>query len=50
MPLTAGDIVFTGTTDGVGFEDGRYLQEGDVVEAEVEGVGVLRNVVGARSA
>jgi 2-keto-4-pentenoate hydratase/2-oxohepta-3-ene-1,7-dioic acid hydratase in catechol pathway len=48
MPLTAGDIVFTGTTDGVGFEDGRYLQEGDVVEAEVEGVGVLRNVVGAR--
>jgi 2-keto-4-pentenoate hydratase/2-oxohepta-3-ene-1,7-dioic acid hydratase in catechol pathway len=50
MPLTAGDIVFTGTTDGVGFEDGRYLQEGDVVESEVEGVGVLRNVVGARSA
>jgi 2-keto-4-pentenoate hydratase/2-oxohepta-3-ene-1,7-dioic acid hydratase in catechol pathway len=50
MALTAGDIVFTGTTHGVGFEDGRYLQEGDVVEAEVEGVGVLRNVVGAKSA
>lgn len=48
MPLTAGDIVFTGTTDGVGFEDGRFLREGDVVEAEIEGVGVLRNVVGAR--
>lgn len=49
MALTAGDIVFTGTTDGVGFEDGRYLREGDVVEAEVEGVGVLRNIVGAKS-
>ncbi|OSC27057.1 fumarylacetoacetate hydrolase [Mycobacterium vulneris] len=48
MPLTAGDIVFTGTTHGVGFEDGRFLREGDVVEAEVQGVGVLRNVVGAR--
>ena len=50
MALTAGDVVFTGTTHGVGFEDGRYLREGDVVEAEVEGVGVLRNVVGTRSA
>lgn len=49
MTLNAGDILFTGTTHGVGFEDGRYLQEGDVVEAEVEGIGVLRNVVGAKS-
>ncbi|NVN53654.1 Fumarylacetoacetate hydrolase family protein [Mycolicibacterium hippocampi] len=48
MPLAAGDIVFTGTTDGVGFEDGRYLQAGDIVEAEVEGVGVLRNTVGEK--
>jgi 2-keto-4-pentenoate hydratase/2-oxohepta-3-ene-1,7-dioic acid hydratase in catechol pathway len=29
-------------------EDGRFLQEGDVVEAEIEGIGVLRNVVGAK--
>jgi 2-keto-4-pentenoate hydratase/2-oxohepta-3-ene-1,7-dioic acid hydratase in catechol pathway len=48
MTLNAGDILFTGTTHGVGFEDGRYLREGDVVEAEIEGIGVLRNVVGAK--
>jgi 2-keto-4-pentenoate hydratase/2-oxohepta-3-ene-1,7-dioic acid hydratase in catechol pathway len=46
MPLTAGDVVFTGTTDGVGMEDGRFLQPGDVVESEVSGIGVLRNTVG----
>jgi fumarylacetoacetate (FAA) hydrolase len=28
--------------------DGRWLQPGDVVELEVEGIGVLRNVVGGR--
>jgi 2-keto-4-pentenoate hydratase/2-oxohepta-3-ene-1,7-dioic acid hydratase in catechol pathway len=47
-PLHAGDVVYTGTPHGVGHEDGRYLQPGDVVEAEVERVGVLRNTVGAR--
>jgi fumarylacetoacetate (FAA) hydrolase len=26
--------------------DGRWLQHGDVVELEVEGIGVLRNTVG----
>jgi 2-keto-4-pentenoate hydratase/2-oxohepta-3-ene-1,7-dioic acid hydratase in catechol pathway len=46
--LQPGDLLFTGTTDGVGAEDGRYLEPGDVVEAEVEGIGVLRNVVGPR--
>ncbi len=48
MELNPGDVLFTGTTHGVGFEDGRYLREGDVVEAEIEGIGVLRNVVGAK--
>ena len=48
VALNPGDIVFTGTTDGVGMEDGRFLREGDVVEAEIEGIGVLRNVVGAK--
>jgi 2-keto-4-pentenoate hydratase/2-oxohepta-3-ene-1,7-dioic acid hydratase in catechol pathway len=28
--------------------DGRWLQPGDVVELEVEGIGVLRNVVGQK--
>jgi 2-keto-4-pentenoate hydratase/2-oxohepta-3-ene-1,7-dioic acid hydratase in catechol pathway len=45
LTLEAGDIIATGTPDGVGM--GRtppeWLQDGDVVEAEVEGIGVLRN-------
>jgi len=46
--LGAGDIVFTGTTAGVGAEDGRFLEPGDVVEAEIEGIGTLRTTVGRR--
>jgi 2-keto-4-pentenoate hydratase/2-oxohepta-3-ene-1,7-dioic acid hydratase in catechol pathway len=46
--LAAGDLVFTGTTSGVGAEDGRYLEPGDVIEAEIERIGVLRNSVGPR--
>lgn len=45
MTLEPGDCIATGTPEGVG--DGRnppeYLQPGDVVEAEVERIGVLRN-------
>ncbi len=40
MTLEPGDVVFTGTPSGVG-----PLQEGDVCEVEIEGVGVLRNPV-----
>jgi 2-keto-4-pentenoate hydratase/2-oxohepta-3-ene-1,7-dioic acid hydratase in catechol pathway len=46
IPLRVGDVLYTGTTDGVGMEDGRFLQPGDVVEAEIHGIGVLRNTVG----
>lgn len=48
ISLAPGDMVFTGTTCGVGLEDGRFLTEGQTVETEVESIGVLRNVVGAR--
>jgi 2-keto-4-pentenoate hydratase/2-oxohepta-3-ene-1,7-dioic acid hydratase in catechol pathway len=47
--LHAGDLLFTGTPAGVGHEDGRYLQTGQVVTVEIEGIGTLRNAVGARS-
>ncbi|TMG19106.1 MAG: fumarylacetoacetate hydrolase family protein [Chloroflexi bacterium] len=47
MTLEPGDCISTGTPQGVG--DGRkppeYLHPGDVVEAEVERIGVLRNPV-----
>jgi 2-keto-4-pentenoate hydratase/2-oxohepta-3-ene-1,7-dioic acid hydratase in catechol pathway len=47
MTVEAGDIIATGTPEGVGL--GRtppeYLQDGDVVETEIEGIGMLRNRV-----
>ncbi|MCA9997946.1 MAG: fumarylacetoacetate hydrolase family protein, partial [Anaerolineales bacterium] len=47
MTLLPGDIIATGTPDGVGVArtPPEFLQPGDVVETEVEGVGKLRNVV-----
>ena len=42
-----GDLLFTGSTCGVGLEDGRFLQPGDRIEAEIEGIGLLANRVGA---
>ena len=49
MGYSPGDIISTGTVAGVaGFSEDAaslYLKPGDVVEAEIEGVGVLRNPV-----
>lgn len=47
MTLEPGDIIATGTPSGValGMEPPGWLQVGDVVEAEVAGIGVLRNIV-----
>jgi len=47
VTLEPGDIISTGTPEGVGF--GRtpqeFLHDGDIVETEVEGIGVLRNTI-----
>jgi 2-keto-4-pentenoate hydratase/2-oxohepta-3-ene-1,7-dioic acid hydratase in catechol pathway len=47
VTLDAGDVVLTGTPGGVGFarKPPRWLVDGDVVEVEIEGVGILRNPV-----
>jgi acylpyruvate hydrolase len=47
LTLEAGDVIATGTPGGVGDSrvPPRYLEEGDVVEVTVEGVGTLRNAV-----
>jgi 2-keto-4-pentenoate hydratase/2-oxohepta-3-ene-1,7-dioic acid hydratase in catechol pathway len=49
MGFNPGDIISTGTVSGVaGFSQDAaslYLRPGDVVEAEIEGIGVLRNPV-----
>jgi 2-keto-4-pentenoate hydratase/2-oxohepta-3-ene-1,7-dioic acid hydratase in catechol pathway len=43
MTLEEGDVISTGTPSGVG-----PLQPGDVVEVEIQGIGILRNPVIAR--
>jgi 2-keto-4-pentenoate hydratase/2-oxohepta-3-ene-1,7-dioic acid hydratase in catechol pathway len=47
MTLLPGDIIATGTPSGVGFarQPPEFLQIGDVVECEVEGIGTIRNKV-----
>ena len=47
MTLEPGDILATGTPAGVGFArtPAEYLQPGDLLETEIEGIGVLRNPV-----
>jgi 2-keto-4-pentenoate hydratase/2-oxohepta-3-ene-1,7-dioic acid hydratase in catechol pathway len=46
-PLAAGDVISTGTPEGVGFvrKPPLWLKPGDIVEIEVEKIGVLRNPV-----
>lgn len=43
ISLRAGDVIFTGSTAGVGLEDGRFLQPGDLLEGTIERIGVLSN-------
>jgi 2-keto-4-pentenoate hydratase/2-oxohepta-3-ene-1,7-dioic acid hydratase in catechol pathway len=45
--LACGDVIFTGTPSGVGSAEGRFLAPGDVVEVEVDRIGMIRNVVRA---
>ena len=48
MTLDPGDIILTGTPSGVGHArkpDPVWMKAGDVVEVEVEGIGILRNPI-----
>jgi len=49
VTLEPGDVIATGTPAGVGFARNPpvWMQPGDVVEVEIEGLGVLTNVVAA---
>ncbi len=48
ITLEPGDIITTGTPSGVGMgmTPQQWLKAGDVMECEIEGIGVLRNTVG----
>jgi len=45
--LVPGDVIVTGTPGGVGWskKPPRFMVPGDVVEVEIEGIGILRNTV-----
>jgi 2-keto-4-pentenoate hydratase/2-oxohepta-3-ene-1,7-dioic acid hydratase in catechol pathway len=47
IALEPGDVLSTGTPAGVGHyqQPPRYLQDGDRLRCEIEGIGVLENVV-----
>ncbi len=47
MTLLPGTVIFTGTPSGVGFarQPPVFLRPGDVIEVEIEGIGVLQNPI-----
>ena len=46
--LEAGDIISTGTPEGVGFArtPPEFMKPGDLLETEIEGIGTMRNPIG----
>jgi 2-keto-4-pentenoate hydratase/2-oxohepta-3-ene-1,7-dioic acid hydratase in catechol pathway len=47
--LRAGEVIGSGTAPGgAGIESGSHLAPGDLIEMQIEGIGLLRNRVGAR--
>lgn len=52
MTLESNDVILTGTPAGVGFarKPPVPLKEGDLIEAGIEGIGILRNPVVAENA
>ncbi|NLA83200.1 MAG: fumarylacetoacetate hydrolase family protein [Clostridiales bacterium] len=47
MTLLRGTVILTGTPEGVGFarDPQLFLRDGDIVEIEIEGIGILKNGV-----
>ncbi|MEN9805345.1 MAG: hypothetical protein RIS41_2192 [Actinomycetota bacterium] len=41
--LVPGDVIFTGTPDGVGMARGKFLAAGDVIDSGADVIGTLRN-------
>lgn len=51
ISLRAGDVILTGTPSGVAmsYDDPPWLQPGDVIRTEIEGLGALENRIVSRS-
>jgi hypothetical protein len=43
--LVTGDLIFTGTPEGVGAAQGKYLADGDVITTTIDGIGTMSNRV-----
>jgi 2-keto-4-pentenoate hydratase/2-oxohepta-3-ene-1,7-dioic acid hydratase in catechol pathway len=43
LTLSPGDLIFTGTPEGVGAASLRFLADGDVISTTIEGIGTLTN-------
>ena len=43
VTMKPGDLIFTGTPEGVGMASGTFLKDGDVIVSEIEGIGTLSN-------
>ena len=41
--LVPGDLIFTGTPEGVGAKQDKYLTDGDIVTTTIEGIGTMIN-------
>lgn len=50
LPLLPGDLIFTGTPDGVGFasKPQRFLKDGEILTTSIEGIGTIRQRMVAR--
>jgi len=49
ITLEPGDVIATGTPAGVGAGTGTFLQPGDVVRVEIDGLGTLTNTIAVRA-
>jgi 2-keto-4-pentenoate hydratase/2-oxohepta-3-ene-1,7-dioic acid hydratase in catechol pathway len=50
MTLEPGDCIATGTPSGVAMATGKFLKEGDRIEATIEKLGTLTNTLGKKPA
>jgi 2-keto-4-pentenoate hydratase/2-oxohepta-3-ene-1,7-dioic acid hydratase in catechol pathway len=41
--LQPGDVIFSGTPDGIGMASGRFLADGDVITTTIDGIGTMTN-------
>jgi len=50
MTLEPGDVIATGTPEGVAMATGEFLQPGDKIQCTIENLGTLTNALGKRPA